>query len=275
MLSGDPIESATLPPDLRRFGLRLLAALRADDRVVGIWAIGSLARGEADPWSDLDLLVAIRNEAFATLVAEWQTFLHSLTPTVFAQRLGAADKPTITAITPEWCRFDLTLVSDADERPHSYVAKPLFSRAADTRASVFFTPTAQSDSDRLTTLVSHFLRVLGLLPVVIGRGELIVGLTPVALLRDALIELYLLENGASRGGAKRLNNLLTNEQRRALEALPPLAPTAEAIIANHRAIAGLFLPRARQLALTCGVVYPEQFERATLDHLASASVIDL
>ena len=87
------------------------------------------------------------------------------------------------------------------------------------------------------------------------------------LLRGYLIELFLLANGSPRGGAKRLNPLLTEEQHQALTGLPALAPTREAVIAGHVACAGLFLPRARRLMADRGVPYPDAFERATLAYV--------
>jgi predicted nucleotidyltransferase len=246
---------------------RLTAGLREDARVVAAWVIGSLASGGGDTYSDIDLLVAVRDEDFAAVVADWPLLLDRLTPTVFAQRLGAADKLTITAITPEWQRFDITLASAADSRPHGYQVAPLFTRAADAAPFTFSPTPPRLDWDRLPALTGDFLRVLGLLPVAVGREEFIVGLTPVMLLRSYLIDLYLLDNGAPRTGAKRLNERLTIEQRRALTALPPLAPTRDSVVAGHLALARLFLPCARQLAAEHGVAHPDAFERATLAHL--------
>lgn len=239
------------------------------------WVIGSLADGGGDAYSDVDLLVAVRDGDFAAVVAAWPQFLAQLTPTVFARQIGAKDKPTITAITPEWLRFDITLASAADPRPHGYRAAPLFARGPDAAPFTFSPAIPGASWDRLPALISDFLRVLGLLPVAVGRGEFLVGLTPVSLLRGYLIELYLIENGCPRGGAKRLNPLLTPEQRRALDALPPLTPTREAIVAGHVACARLFLPRARQLAAEHALPYPEAFERATLAHLRRQLGIEL
>ena len=109
--------------------------------------------------------------------------------------------------------------------------------------------------------------MLGLLPIAVGRGEFIAGLTPVMLLRGYLIDLLLLQNGSQRGGAKRLNPLLTEEQRHALLALPPLTPTREDVIAGHLACARLFLPLARRLTAERQLSYPDAFERTTLAHL--------
>ena len=40
------------------------ATLAADPRVVGWGLVGSYGRGEADRWSDLDLLVAVADETW-------------------------------------------------------------------------------------------------------------------------------------------------------------------------------------------------------------------
>ncbi len=255
----------------RAFLDRLVAALRADERVLAAWTIGSLARGVADAYSDVDVLIAVRNPDLAALVADWPAFVARLAPTVFARRSGAAERPTITAITPDWLRFDLTIHPAADPRPHNYgAAAPLFARDGFAPPDAPTQAPGRDPADRLPFLAEEFLRVLGLLPVAVGRGEFIVGLTPTMLLRDGLIELMLLENGGARGGAKRLNPLLTEEQRAALAGLPPLVPTREAVIAGHLACARLFLPHARRLLAAHGLPYPEAFERATLDHLRRA-----
>lgn len=255
-----------LPTKQRALLERLTATLRGDERIVAAWVIGSLANGDGDSYSDVDLLVAVREERFGAIVADWPLFLEGLYPTVSARQLGTIDKPTISAITPEWLCFDITLASAADPRPHGYTAALLFTRD-NPSPFTFAAPRAAITPDRLPDLVGAFLRILGLLPVVIGRGELIVGLAPVQYLRDSLIDLYLMENGSPRGGAKRLNSLLSEEQRHSLSALPPLAPTHDAIIESHLAIARRFLPRARRLAEQHGLAYPDAFERATLAHL--------
>ncbi len=49
---------------------RLVAALGEDERILAAWVIGSLARGDADAYSDVDVLVAVRAEDFAALVVD-------------------------------------------------------------------------------------------------------------------------------------------------------------------------------------------------------------
>lgn len=48
---------------------RVVEMLRADERVVGAWAFGSIGRGAADGWSDVDLRVVVRDEAVGEVLA--------------------------------------------------------------------------------------------------------------------------------------------------------------------------------------------------------------
>lgn len=247
---------------------QLTGALRADERVLAIWIIGSLASGVGDASSDVDLLLAIEEGAFGALIRDWQVWMGRLIPTVYARRLGAAERPTITAITPEWRCFDLTLASATDASSFSYAAVLQYARPGYHPAWRFAAPGRHGgDPTRLADLVTEFIRVLGLLPAVIDRGEYLVSLTGVFLQRNALIELALIENGAERTGVKRLNAFLTGEQRSTLEGLPPLVATRAAVIEAHVACARAFLPRARAAMATRNQPFPEGFAQATLEHL--------
>jgi Nucleotidyltransferase domain len=49
---------------------QVLALLKADTAVDAVALIGSLGRGEADNWSDIDLLILMRDQALARFAAE-------------------------------------------------------------------------------------------------------------------------------------------------------------------------------------------------------------
>ena len=53
---------------------RITAALDADERISAAWLLGSFGRGEADEWSDLDLHVAVRDDALETLLDNRMAF---------------------------------------------------------------------------------------------------------------------------------------------------------------------------------------------------------
>jgi len=86
----------------------------------------------------------------------------------------------------------------------------------------------QPDPDRVASISREFLRVLGLLPVVVGREEFVVGQSGAGLLRSMLIDLMLEDVAVEdRGGALHLNLLLPAERRQNLADLPPLQATRE------------------------------------------------
>jgi hypothetical protein len=102
--------------------------------------------------------------------------------------------------------------------------------------------------------------------VVLGRGEYLVAMDGIGHMRRLIVDLFLEEAGvsqAARGGALHLNRLLTEDQRRALAAVPPLEANRESVIAAQEHLTHLFLPAARALARKTGATWPSSFEDAT------------
>jgi hypothetical protein len=125
-------------------------------------------------------------------------------------------------------------------------------------------------AETVAKLVREFFRILALAPVGLGRGEYLVALWGIDLLRRLTVDLILEENGvgpSERGGALHLNQFLTEQQRRELESLPPLTATRESLLAADQAIAAIFLLRARALAGKIGMAWPEALEAAARRHL--------
>src|SRR5262245_47118299 len=233
------------------------AALRADERIVAAWLGGRLAAGTADARSDVDLRVAVADDAFDAFVADWPSLPARIAPTVMPRRIGTPESPIGNAITPEWLRFDVAIArAAAPERAGDRVP---FDRRATRPVEA---PAARPDpATRLPGLVEEFLRVLGLWRVVHERGEPVLMAHGAGLLRWSLVELFLIENRAQRGGVLHLNPYLTDEQRQLLEALPTTP------VELNVALARAFLPRARDLMAAHGQPYPDEFERPTLAYL--------
>jgi hypothetical protein len=247
----------------------LLAGLRdllaGDDRVRALWLAGSLGRGTADRHSDIDLLAAVTDRA--GLLDGWERRVGTLTPLVYVQRLGDS---VVNHITPGWLRFDLSL---RDTDALAGLARDrlvtLFDRDGLTAALPATGTPLRADPAAVAALSREFLRVLGLLPVVLGRAEYVAGALGAGLLRALLVRLMLEDvEVPDRGGALHLAPLLPPDRLAALAALPPVAATREAVLDAHLACARLFLPLARALADRTGADWPAAMATAALDHLS-------
>jgi predicted nucleotidyltransferase len=248
---------------------RASEVLEGDARVLAAWLAGSFGRGDADAFSDVDLLAAVGDDERPGFLADWESVVERIAPTVHRNALVHGEIGVYNAITEDWLRFDLTVVGPEHlgSRPRSGL-ELLFDRAQLHGTLPERGAPVAPNADQLQRLTVEFLRVLGLLAVVIGRGELLVAVTGCGHLRSHLVSLFLeTASVEDRGGVLKLNPLLSDQQRAVLEGLPPVVATRESVIAVHRAMAEAFLPLARALHGKLGLDWPAAFERATLTYL--------
>lgn len=245
--------------------------LRADQRALGCWLAGSLGRGDGDEWSDLDLLVAVDPTSQNAFVAHFESQVTVRADIVLGKRLELGTATVLSYVTDEWVRFDVSVVppSDLARRDASGLRRIFDREGLHPTAGAALPPVGPSGA-RVAELTREFLRVLGLLPVVLGREELEVGASGAALVRTLLIELMVeASDVADRGGALSLRRLLPPEQLVALRRLPPIVATGESITAVHLACANEFLPLARELSERTNVPWPHALESALRRHLLS------
>ncbi|MEJ7691325.1 MAG: nucleotidyltransferase domain-containing protein [Nocardioidaceae bacterium] len=82
------------------------AACVDDPRIRAAWLGGSVARGEADAGSDLDVLLAIDDDSFDEFAGSWRDWLAAVSPTLLAQELPGL--PGSFAVTTLEClRLDV------------------------------------------------------------------------------------------------------------------------------------------------------------------------
>lgn len=248
--------------------------LRADPRVLAAWLAGSRGRGDADAYSDVDVWLVTAAGDRDAFVADWPATCDRITPTVLRERVLGG--PVFTHVTPEWLRFDVAVgvPGDVPGRDRAGLA-PLFDRAGlAARLRTGSAPLAP-DPARIAALGTEFLRVLGLLPVVVGRGEYVVGVSGAGLLHSLLVRLVREDVAVpDRGGALRLAGLVPPDRLARLADLPPLSATRESVIAAHLAYARLFLPLGRELASRAGGAWPAAMEAACRRRLADTLGID-
>ncbi len=86
---------------------RAVEVLSEDTRFLAAWLVGSLAVGDADPWSDIDLHCCVADDAVDSLRdGGWKEVVDRMTPTVMATEFhpGALGG---YCITPDWVHLDL------------------------------------------------------------------------------------------------------------------------------------------------------------------------
>jgi predicted nucleotidyltransferase len=249
--------------------------LQDDPRVLAAWLSGSHGRGTADRYSDVDVWLVVSADDVAGFIEDWPELSDRITPTVLRQQVRGG--PVFNAVTPGWLRFDVAIGTpeDVPNRSRSTLA-PLFDRAGLTEQLKAVGDALPPDPGRVTGLTTEFLRVLGLLPVVLGRAEYVVAASGTGLLRQLLIQLMLEDvEIEDRGGALRLRGLLPPEQLRELTALPPIEATRATALAGHLACARAFLPLARELHDRCGLPWPRELEEALRRHLRTELDLEL
>lgn len=254
---------------------RVTQVLARDSRVLGVWLVGSFARGTNDRFSDVDLLVVVEPADVDGFCDAWPRICDAIGPTVLHRRVG--DQPIFNQIEPDWLRYDVSVGTPQilARRTRSSLA-PLYDPAGLSAGVRKPGPVQEPDPDRISWIGQEFLRVLGLLPVVVGREEFVVGQSGVGLLRSMLIDLMLEDVAVEdRGGALHLNRLLPADRQQILAELPPLRATRDSVIAGHVACTAVFLPLARDLHARCGLDWPQELEDAVRRHLSEALSVEL
>lgn len=251
---------------------RLRSAFLDDPSMSGLFLGGSHGRGTADAWSDLEFVALAEEADQEALAARWLATVHAAAPVVHTMQRRQGPSLLLNIVTGDWLRIDLLLVPPAlfaMGRSRDGVAILFDHRdAAATLPATL--PPRTPDPARVRHLTTEFLRVLGLLPVVAGREEWVVGAAGVGMLRG-FIQASLIETSPvpDRGGALGLARVLGPEERDLLASLPYPVPERGAVVAAHTALARVFLPRARALHDRLGIEWPTPLEDATRRRLGA------
>ncbi len=236
--------------------------LEADERIEAAWLSGSFGGGTADDFSDVDVLILVR-EPWQEAAQDYGADPNPIAEAVLVNPLFGGR--ILNVVTADWDRFDLSFVEAADLARYDRAAlKPLFNKTG-AEPPVRERQPYQAPPEKIAGMICEFLRVLGLMPTALGREEYVTSAWGVELQRRSLIDLMIEANRIApedRGGALHLRRLLTPEQHALLVALPPVCAEPDSLIAINLAIARLYLPLARQLAAEVGAQWPQALEDA-------------
>mgnify|MGYP001817125397 CR=1 FL=1 len=243
--------------------------------IEALFLSGSHATGLADAYSDIDFVMVAEGGATDAVSALWRDAVTQTGEIVLWWDRTTAPV-LINAITADWSRTDVIILKP-EQMGHQTQAglKPLFDHK-ELYATLAKSPAAERPNlKKFKYQIEEFIRILGLLPLAVGRAEYINGVLGVFHLRGALVELMIEETAApNRGGILHLNRLITDEQKAVLMAMPAPVPERDGMIAAHLAYAAAYLPRAQQRAVELGVDWPERFEEVTWARLRDSLGIE-
>ncbi|HXX48171.1 MAG TPA: nucleotidyltransferase domain-containing protein [Myxococcota bacterium] len=270
-----PPSLAALPAGYHALFDRAAAVFFADERVRALWVSGSLARRDADPFSDLDLVVAVADAQFDAFAADWRSWLAAITPTVLAREIPFL-RGSIYSLTPSCERMDV-VVERASASGHARTPRScVFDRDGLDAGRPAPPGPAGPDPARVATAIEEPLRYLALLPAVLGRGELLLGQEGYGHMRRRISELFLEANAPlPTTGVKHWRDKLTPAQYAVLEALPWPQATREELIAANREVFRALCTHGRPIAEKVGVRWPSELEAAVRAHLARELGIEL
>lgn len=244
---------------------RLTDRFRRDDRALGLWLADSRGRGEADAHGDVDTVICAEPDRLPCLCDDIPTMVEEVATTVHSQQL--TDR-LFHFITDDWLRYDIAVVTPAELAGRS---RDGLAVRFDHRGPHAALPAAGADSvpqaERVSRLTREFPRGLGLLPVVIGRGEYAMGVAGYGLAYGQLIQLLREASTVpDRGGMLGLRRLVTDSTYQAVVPIPPVSATRQSLIDAHRACAAVFIPVARALHRQCGIEWPQAMWDALARH---------
>ncbi|SHF40108.1 nucleotidyltransferase domain-containing protein [Devosia limi] len=259
-----------MPTNLETAIATMAGVFGREPKVRALYLSGSFGYGLADRYSDIDLLIVTEDGPSDEIAALCRRAISAAGDIVLWWDRSV--RPTlINAITDDWLRVDVEMATSTQlaGRPQNAL-KVIFDHDGlyDTLPDQVAPP--RPDPKFFRWQVEEFIRILGLMPLALGRQEYVIGLTGVFMLRAALIDLLIAEAALPhRGGMLHLNRQITAAQKTLLASMPALEPKAEAVQHAQLAYAAAFLPRARVMARNIGAEWPERFEAATWANLAS------
>jgi predicted nucleotidyltransferase len=152
---------------------RIVQEIESDTRVAAAWLAGSIGRGEADAWSDLDLHLAIDTDHLARFLAERETFYRRVGHPILIQEEKTSDSQA-------GARFQLVQYAgpievDWNIGPVDQAERPLAFRMLVERATVPIVRPAPLTAEERRTEASHWLTFFwAMAPIAVkycGRGD--------------------------------------------------------------------------------------------------------
>jgi predicted nucleotidyltransferase len=243
---------------------RFADACSSDDRVMAAFVGGSIARGEADQYSDIDLCVVTTDAAADDVFEDRQTFVARLGTPLFLEDWGSEDLEVFVILSDG---TDVELFFVPESRIHEMQVGPILAVVDRTGLLTNLevpiqAPRSEDLARELRRLlawfwhdVSHFLKAL-------GRGQLWWAAGEVEALRTYCVNLVRIEQGLE-ASEEPYFKIDAETSTAALESLRStyVAVSADALGQAAFELVAFFGGHGRPLADLYGLEYPSELDR--------------
>jgi len=252
-----------------RFINALTAKVEADPRIRAAWLSGSYGKETDDRWSDVDAHLLIHCGKFDEFQREIEAWLSQVRPLVFARLMF--NGRMCNAMTDEAMRLDVWLhdvkVAEVttDETRVLYEEDGALSWLPQPGEAL----TPEAASEMLHREVAEFWRCVSMMPVVVGRGEKLVGAAGNSFILLALTNVLCAASGRRRDrGAKALNGFLLPHHRQCVEeALLLRTQRPDEMVRFPLRLARIMREQGPAICAQWDVVYPRAMEEAVLHYV--------
>lgn len=263
-------EASARPNDLQPFLDRFVMACEQDDRIMAAFLGGSRGRGEADAFSDVDLCVIAKADAFEALVGDRTGFVGRLGNPLFLEDFGFTG--LVFFVLDDGIEGELFFGSDG--RLEELEPGPTFRTLFDPGGILEGVAFAEERTDPaeqqevLRQILSWFWHELSHFITAIGRGELWWAAGQLESLRGHCVNLVRIEHGAFAGEEpyEKLDRAID------LAALSPIAETfvpieRGALLRAARALVRFYTEKAPGVAEANAATYPLELENLMVKRL--------
>lgn len=216
-----------LPPAFRPYLERFEASIKDDPRVLGVLYTGSLGRGTADHYADLDIEVWATDDAWEDPIATLNDLLGRLAP---IQHMYERGEGFITgAVGDDWRRVDLYLKRKDDLEP-----RPDFAGATavkDFNGALAQAVAASQPEEAVVTIEAARFAIHEAIDSQVylalhnARGAVWSAISEVTYHVTALYALLALTRGRRSYGPRYVEQIATPEEQQVMAAVWPTAPT--------------------------------------------------
>jgi hypothetical protein len=265
---------------------RLLPQLDTVTWIQAVWLSGSLARGDADRWSNINLHVLVDVTPEFDVASALCDCIDAALPEGWHCRLrtealirGFSLIPDRMDVTRGGAHFDVRWVGLAQLQSHLdryrplrlLAVQPALSPALRDYLDAPWPPLTPPDAESVAANLSYFWITLSHLPALVNRAEHLAAVQHLNDARQSLTDLVVALNGAQRPPSRsRINQYLGPLQLEAFEkTLPIHAVSGDSWIGQAVALIVLYRWYAPQLVDQYAVAYPTALERSVLALLSA------